>query len=65
MGNTEKYGDLKNWSKVDLSRLIIKHMFKLDRYPACGDIRVKRQMRNRKLVLIYRAEIALNKMATI
>ncbi len=59
----EKYGELNKWTKNDLSRLIVKHMYKMDNHPSSTDIRVKRQARNEKQVLMHRAEIVLNKMA--
>ncbi len=55
--------DLKNWTKIDLARAIVKHYFKLDTYPSATDIRVKRSARNTKAVLMHRVEMIFNEMA--
>ncbi len=57
--NNDKHGDLKNWTKTDLARTIVKYMFRMDKYPPATDIRVKRHARNNKAELIRRTEIAL------
>jgi hypothetical protein len=59
-------GDLNNWTKIDLARVIVQALFNSDKPPAADNVNVKRQARKSKDLLLQfapRAIEALNQRA--
>ena len=53
-------GDLNNWTKNDLARVIVQALFNADQPSKADNIHVKRMMKHRKSELVSRAEYAIN-----
>ena len=53
-------GNLTNWTKNDLARVIVQAMFNADQPSKADNIHVKRMMKHNKATLVLRADAAIN-----
>lgn len=53
------YGDLNNWTKNDLARVVCQALFNTDKPLAADHFQVKRMMKHRKGELVRRCELAI------
>jgi|COG998Drversion2_1049125.scaffolds.fasta_scaffold251246_2 hypothetical protein len=53
-------GDLNNWTKNDLARVIVQALYTADKPVAADHFQVKAAMKRKKSDLVYHAQNAIN-----